>query len=33
MSRHELDALLGLDPLADEWKWDLAQRFEHAARQ
>jgi MOSC domain-containing protein YiiM len=31
MSRDELDALLALEPLADEWKWDLNQRFEHAS--
>ena len=30
MSRDELDALLALEPLADEWKDDLAHRFEHA---
>ena len=30
LSRDELDALLALEPLADEWKWDLAQRFEHS---
>ena len=32
MTRDELDALLGLEALADEWKHDLAHRFEHAPR-